>query len=186
MLEGDARAVAVVNLFPNKIDALPRSMADVGQHCLNLLFANKTKSDVALMKRFDAVADLMAELETALPADSPLRDLPSFKAAAAYKRIPTIVEITRTRPAEQLEASDFRTPASRVVPARAACWRARRWRQRGFCRRAREGGNGQAYTQTVPVNLAITSPTGSISRSPVLRVFTSTMSSARPFGPTIT
>ncbi|MCX8253472.1 hypothetical protein RHAL1_02218 [Beijerinckiaceae bacterium RH AL1] len=108
LLEGEDRAAAVVNLFPNKIETLPRSMTEVGQHCLNLLFANKTASDVKLMKRFDAVADLMAELEK-LPADSPVRDLPSFKALAKadYKRVPTIVEITRSSPAEQLEASDF-------------------------------------------------------------------------------
>ena len=108
MLEGDDRAVAVVNLFPNRIDQLPRSMADVGQHSLNLLFANKTASDVKLMTRFNAVAELVADLEK-LPADSPVRDWPSFKAVleADYKRVPAIVEITRSRPAQQLEASDF-------------------------------------------------------------------------------
>ena len=108
MLEGDACAIAVVNLFPNKIDALPHTMAEVGQHCLNLLFANKTESDVKLMKRFNVVADLMADLEK-LPDDSPVKALDSFKGVrkADYRRVPDIIEITRTRPAASLEASDF-------------------------------------------------------------------------------
>ena len=166
MLEGDDRAVAVVNLFPNRIDQLPRSMADVGQHSLNLLFANKTASDVKLMTRFNAVAELVADLEK-LPTDSPVRDWPSFKAVleADYKRVPAIVEITRSRPAQQLEASDFS--------------------HTGIERRAGEGQRGRArcaageglslvqgaYTHIDPVKRAIASPTGSISRAPVLRTF---------------
>lgn len=91
--DGDDRAIAVVNLFPNAIETLPATMADVGQHCLNLLFANKTKSDVALMKRFNAVAALMADLR-ALPDNSPVKALPTFKAVleANYRRVPAIVE----------------------------------------------------------------------------------------------
>ena len=109
LLDGTAadRAVLVVNLFPNIMPA-PKTLADVGQHFLNLLFANKTRGDVALMARFNQVADLMADLE-ALPADSSVKALASFKAIAEhpYRRVPHILEVTRTTPAQSLESSDF-------------------------------------------------------------------------------
>jgi len=110
MLDGDDqdRAILVINLFPN-IMPLPKTLADVGQHFQNLLFANKTRGDIALMKRFNQVADLMAQLQT-LPENSPVWDLASFKAMLdqpPYRRVPHILEVTRTTPAQSLESSDF-------------------------------------------------------------------------------
>ncbi|HEX4180911.1 MAG TPA: patatin-like phospholipase family protein [Caulobacteraceae bacterium] len=108
MLDGPDRAILVVNLFPNKGTA-PANVTEVGQRFLNLLFANKTKSDIALMKRFNPVAALMDELD-ALPADSPVKALPGYlamKAAPPYQRVPHILEVTRERPAEAREGSDF-------------------------------------------------------------------------------
>jgi NTE family protein len=108
MLDGPDRAILVVNLFPNKGSA-PTNMAEVGQRFLNLLFVNKTQGDIALMKRFNQVADLMADLD-ALPADSPVKALASFKAIQErppYRRVPRILEVTRERPAESMESADF-------------------------------------------------------------------------------
>jgi len=109
MLDADApdRAILVVNLFPNAMP-LPTNLADVSQAFSNLLFVNKTRGDIALMQRFNLVAELMAELQ-ALPEDSPVRSLPSFQAMLEqrYQHIPTIIEVTRTRPAQSLEGSDF-------------------------------------------------------------------------------
>jgi len=109
MLDDDARdrAILVINLFPN-IMPLPVNMADVSQAFSNLLFANKTRGDVALMKRFNRVADLMADLQ-ALPEDAPVRALRSFQAMQDehYRRVPTILEVTRSSPARSLEGSDF-------------------------------------------------------------------------------
>jgi predicted acylesterase/phospholipase RssA len=105
---GDAeRAVMVVNLFPNRMP-LPQNLADVSQHFLNLLFVNKTASDIKLMKRFNAVADAAIDLAKLAP-DDPVAQLPSVKALlkASYQRVPRILEVTRTTPAEQMEASDF-------------------------------------------------------------------------------
>jgi NTE family protein len=104
---GDAeRAVMVVNLFPNRMP-LPRNLADVSQHFLNLLFVNKTASDVKLMNRFNVVADAAADLAKLAP-DDPIAQ-PTVKALlkASYQRVPRILEVTRTTPAEQMEASDF-------------------------------------------------------------------------------
>ena len=109
MLDDDApdRAILVINLFPNKMP-LPTNLADVSQAFSNLLFVNKTRSDVALMKRFNLVADLMAQLQT-LPGDSPVRSLSSFRQMLEqhYQHIPNIIEVTRSSPAQSLEGSDF-------------------------------------------------------------------------------
>jgi predicted acylesterase/phospholipase RssA len=109
MLDGDAadRAVLVVNLFPRAMPA-PVNMADVGQHFLNLLFANKTDGDVRLMQRFDLVAQLMADL-AALPEYEPVRALPSYRALAELqlRRVPNILQVTRASPAQPLESADF-------------------------------------------------------------------------------
>jgi len=109
MLDDNApdRAILVINLFPNTMP-LPTNLADVSQAFSNLLFVNKTRSDVALMKRFNLVAELMAALET-LPKDSPVRSLPSFQKMLEqhYQHIPSIIEVTRTSPAQPLESTDF-------------------------------------------------------------------------------
>lgn len=108
MLDGPDKAILVVNLFPNK-GPVPTNMAEIGQRFLNILFANKTKGDLALMERFNAVADLMADLD-ALPADSPVKALESYQAIKAkppYQRIPKILEVTRDQPAEPNESADF-------------------------------------------------------------------------------
>lgn len=101
------RAILVINLFPNTMP-LPTNLADVSQAFSNLLFVNKTRGDISLMKRFNLVAELMAELQ-ALPDDSPVRDLPSFQKMLEqrYQHIPDIIEVTRTSPAQSLEGSDF-------------------------------------------------------------------------------
>ena len=103
----DDRAVMVVNLFSNRMK-LPTNMSEVGQHFLNLLFVNKTASDLKLMDRFNAVADVSADL-AALPADSPVRQLPSVQRLIGkkYRRVPKILAVTRTSAGTSNEASDF-------------------------------------------------------------------------------
>jgi predicted acylesterase/phospholipase RssA len=106
-VSGGDRAVMVVNLFPNEMP-LPSNLADVSQHFMNLLFVNKTKSDVKLMRRFDAVARLMDEL-AALPADSPIHAMKSYQAVADehYQQVPKIMPVNRSKPAASMEGSDF-------------------------------------------------------------------------------
>jgi len=103
----EKRAVMVVNLFPNKMP-LPTNMAEVNQRFQNLLFVNKTASDIKLMERFNVVADAAAALAS-LPEDSDARKLPAVKALidANYHRVPTILDVTRKTPAGAMEASDF-------------------------------------------------------------------------------
>ena len=102
----DERQIVVVNLFPNA-GTIPQNMGEVGQRMLNLLFANKTRSDLKLLKRFNGVAALIELIES----DDRWKDLRATEAYSAANRgyitIPTIVEITRSTPAESSASGDF-------------------------------------------------------------------------------
>jgi predicted acylesterase/phospholipase RssA len=106
----DERQIVVVNLFPNRGE-VPATMADVGQRILNLLFANKTRSDLKLLKRFNGVAALLELIES----DDRWKDLRATEAYAAANRgyitVPNIIEITRIRPADGHSSGDF-SPAT--------------------------------------------------------------------------
>jgi len=106
----DEREIIVVNLFPNRGD-VPATMADVGQRILNLLFANKTRSDVKLLKRFNGVAALLELIES----DDRWKDLRATEAYAdanrGYITVPNIIEITRGKPADGHSSGDF-SPAT--------------------------------------------------------------------------
>ena len=104
------RQIIVVNLFPNR-GAIPANMADVGQRILNLLFANKTRSDLKLLRRFNGVAALLELIES----DERWKDLRSTEAYRdankGYITVPDIVEITRSTPADGRASGDF-SPAT--------------------------------------------------------------------------
>lgn len=105
--KGGDGAILVANLFPNKMP-LPANLMDVSQHVLNLLFANKTSSDVELLKRFNQVVLLLEDLKQ-LPAAAGVQDLKSYQDLLArnYALVPVILEVTREQPAGLMEGSDF-------------------------------------------------------------------------------
>ena len=106
----DERQIVVVNLFQNRGE-VPATMADVGQRILNLLFANKTRSDLKLLRRFNGVAALLELIDS----DDRWKTLRSTEAYAAANRgyitVPNIVEITRATQAERHSSADF-SPAT--------------------------------------------------------------------------
>lgn len=102
----DERQIIVVNLFPNA-GPIPRNMVEVGQRMINLLFANKTRSDVKLMKRFNGVAALI-DLIQSDDRWKELRESDQFVAAnKGYIAVPNIVEITRGAPADGISSGNF-------------------------------------------------------------------------------
>jgi predicted acylesterase/phospholipase RssA len=115
-LDGDDPAVMVVNLFPNQ-NPLPRSLAEVSQVFTNVLFSNKTDSDIHLMERFTAVAAFMKRLDADLDETSPIRAYPEFAALLKYRPMPTTLNINRTATTSAMEGSDF---SARGIEARAA------------------------------------------------------------------
>jgi predicted acylesterase/phospholipase RssA len=100
------REIIVVNLFPNKGE-VPRNMAEVGQRMLNMLFANKTQSDLDLMKAFNNFAGLIDLIATDDRWEA-LRGTQQFiDANKGYITVPNIVDITRTTPAAGTSSGDF-------------------------------------------------------------------------------
>ena len=100
------RDIIVVNLFPNK-GPVPSTMTEAAQRALNLMFANKTASDISLLKRFNAIAGLL-DFIRADPRWEELAASEAFKAAdQRYVEIPDPLTITRDHPADGMDASDF-------------------------------------------------------------------------------
>ena len=115
------RVIYVVNLFPNKAE-MPRTMQDVFTRMVNLQFANRTASDMALMTRFNEVAALMDAMAD-LSEDDPVFKNARLASALGvlhdrgYVAVPDIVNITRPEQVEGIGGSDF---SSQTIEKRAA------------------------------------------------------------------
>jgi predicted acylesterase/phospholipase RssA len=104
-LDGPDPAVLVINLFPKEVP-LPTSMAEVLQTFSNLLFVNKTESDMKLLGRFNEVVDFLDALAARYPAEE-LEALPGWKNLRRYRKVHAPIQVTRTLEARPLEGSDF-------------------------------------------------------------------------------
>ncbi|HEX5264609.1 MAG TPA: patatin-like phospholipase family protein [Phenylobacterium sp.] len=122
-LDGEDPQMLVVNLFP-KQTPMPTSFAEVMQTFQNLLFVNKTESDLKLLARFNQVVDLVAALKAEFPPDK-LQGLPGWDRLQKYRRVKDPIQVTRASEARPLEGADFSAA--------------------GIARRAAEG---QALTET--------------------------------------
>lgn len=112
----DEREVVVVNLFPNA-GTVPMNMGEISQRALNLIFANKTASDLRLLERFDAVAGLLDAIRDD-PRWADLAASAAFKAAdQGYIQVPSIVAVTRKEAADSAVYGDF---SAETIALRAA------------------------------------------------------------------
>ena len=110
------REIVVVDLFPNA-GPVPGNMADVSQRALNLIFANKTASDLRLLRRFNALAGLLGEIRGD-PRWADLAASDAFRAAdQGYFQVPNIVTIEREEPADAASSGDF---SAATIAVRAA------------------------------------------------------------------
>jgi NTE family protein len=108
------RQIIVVNLFPNK-GPVPTNMSELSQRALNLMFANKTRSDLRLFEKFNDFAALLEHIRENWPE---LAASPVFRRCDRnYVQTPSPIEITRDDPAEGIDSSDF-SPAG--IAERAA------------------------------------------------------------------
>jgi NTE family protein len=109
------REVVVVNLFPNA-GRIPANLGEVSQRALNLIFANKTASDLKLLERFNAVAGLLDAIRDD-PRWADLAASPAFKAAdQGYIQVPTVIAVSRKEPADSAASGDF---SAETIAARA-------------------------------------------------------------------
>jgi len=121
------REIVVVDLFPNA-GPIPANMAEVSQRALNLIFANKTASDLRLLERFNAIAGLLGQIRGD-PRWADLAASDAFKAAdRGYIQVPTIVTVERREPADAASSGDFSaaTIAARAIEGEQATRRALR------------------------------------------------------------
>jgi predicted acylesterase/phospholipase RssA len=110
----DPRQVIVVNLFPNAGE-IPVDMAGVSQRMLDLMFANKTLSDLKLLARFNAIAALLKHIRET-PGLEALAQDPVFAAAdRGYVHVPEVVSITRQGPTANGAWSDFSADGIRAL-----------------------------------------------------------------------
>jgi len=101
-----AREIVVVNLFANA-GKVPGDFAEVNQRVLDLTFANKTRSDLSLLKRFNPVAVLLKTIRTT-PEWKDLAESEVFRAAdAGYIEVPEVKAITRKGATANGAWSDF-------------------------------------------------------------------------------
>jgi predicted acylesterase/phospholipase RssA len=111
----DQREIVVVNLFPNA-GPIPVNLSDVPQRALNLIFANKTASDLRLLGRFNAIAGLLDTIRDD-PRWAELAASAAFQAAdQGYIQVPNIVTVTRKEPADGAASGDF---SAETIAARA-------------------------------------------------------------------
>ena len=87
LLQAAAPEIVVVNLFENH-GIVPGNMLDVSNRFLNLIFANKTRGDLALMKRFNDLVTLAQALPEEIKSTAALQ--PLLEKLNTYKYIPVL------------------------------------------------------------------------------------------------
>ena len=100
------REVIVVELFPMNAP-VPRSLFDVLQRMVQLQYTSRLKLDKHFFDKVDGFVDLIAKIETVLPANSTIRNDPQYKEMLAYRKINHFNVVTSTIPASLAAAADF-------------------------------------------------------------------------------
>lgn len=112
-LEQTAPVNAAVKLELIVIDAfrqqapLPAQFADVIERAFEITFASKLKLDLKLFRKLNAIIELVEEIEEALPADSPVRQLPAYRRLRDYRHIDHLLVISNQADKEMGGPADF-------------------------------------------------------------------------------
>ncbi|WP_373973793.1 patatin-like phospholipase family protein [Chitinibacter sp. SCUT-21] len=120
--QSDAHFV-IVNLFPLK-GQVPRNLMQTQDRMLEIIFSNKVLGDMERMADYNGLAQLYRELDIALPANSPIREMDGFKDIARLRMLLKPTVITNQMPEEQSTTLDFspRTITARIEAGyRDAC-----------------------------------------------------------------
>src|SRR3712207_5008026 len=93
------RELIVVELFPMRA-AVPRTFAEVLQRTVQLQYTSRLALDKGFFDEIGRVVDLIAHVDDALPADSPIRRDPLFTKLRAHRRIDHLNVVTSSLPPE--------------------------------------------------------------------------------------
>jgi len=100
------RELIVVELFPMRA-AIPQTMQEVVARMVQLQYTSRLTLDARFFDKISDVVDLVARVDAALPADSDIRDDPTYRRVRAYRRIDHLNVVTSSLPDELSNPSDF-------------------------------------------------------------------------------
>jgi NTE family protein len=100
------RELVVVELFPMRA-AVPRTFTDVLKRMVQLQYTSRLTLDADFFDQMSNVIDLIAAVDHALPADSPIRSDPLFGTLRAHRKIDHLNVVTSSLPPELSNAGDF-------------------------------------------------------------------------------
>jgi NTE family protein len=100
------RELIVVELFPMRA-AVPQTMQEVLSRMVQLQYTSRLTLDARFFDTISNVVDLVDRVDAALPADSPVRDDPTYRRVRAYRKIDHLNVVTSSLPPALSHASDF-------------------------------------------------------------------------------
>jgi len=100
------RELIVVELFPMR-SGVPRTMHDVLGRMVALQYTSRLTLNARYFDRIARVVDLVDRVDAALPAESEIRDDPTYRRVRAYRRIDHLNVVTSSLPPELSNAGDF-------------------------------------------------------------------------------
>lgn len=103
--EASQMRVIVINLFPDS-GTIPRNMLQVWDRMIELQFANKTKKDVELARKINALVAIIEQLQNLHPGD-PNPALAKLGDLAKYKAFENIISISNSHAEEASSSADF-------------------------------------------------------------------------------
>lgn len=103
---GVERELIVVELFGMRAP-VPRTLPAVVQRVVELQYTSRLTLDAGFTARWGAVVDLADRLDAVLPADSPVRDDPTWRRLRTHRRIDHLNVVTADLPEELRNVADF-------------------------------------------------------------------------------
>ena len=100
------RELVVVELFPMRA-AVPRTFTDVLKRMVQLQYTSRLTLDDDFFDQISNLIDLIAAVDDALPADSPIRSDPLFTKLRTHRKIDHLNVVTSSLPPELSNAGDF-------------------------------------------------------------------------------
>jgi hypothetical protein len=110
---GPELELIVVELFPRNA-LVPRSLPQVVERTIQLIFASKLVLDERFFAKIDQLVDLMSELDRVLPGGSPVRQNPAYQKLDAHRKIKHFNVVTSSLCPELSNSTDFSPDALRA------------------------------------------------------------------------
>ncbi|MEZ5593197.1 MAG: patatin-like phospholipase family protein [Gammaproteobacteria bacterium] len=101
-----SRELIVIDAF-RQTAPVPEQFMDVLERTFEIIFASKLKLDLKLFHAVNGMIELMGEIDQALPADSPVRQLPAYRKLLNYRHIDRLLVVSNTHNVDIGGPADF-------------------------------------------------------------------------------